>query len=298
MTGPMTGQRPAQTGTPGADHGAPRSLFVALLDDAAIFPPGNARMTTALQAHTARLRSPDALFVGCFLCSVTRLDELLTCLPADLPLLELSLVATGDPAELRTALTAIADSDRLQLRAVETRLAQDGVAPTLATLDALLPVGTLGYVEVPLDANVGGAVDTVAAAGHRVKLRTGGTTAAAFPSAASLARGMSACLAAGAPFKLTAGLHNPIRHRDPVTGFEHHGFLNVLAATGAGQDDDVAALASVLEEQDETSLASFARGLSDPAARALRSRFVAFGTCSTEEPLADLRGLGLLAQTA
>ena len=42
------------------------------------------------------------------------------------------------------------------------------------------------------------------------------------------------------PFKCTAGLHNAVRHRAADTGFEHHGFLNVLLATrqafdGAGR---------------------------------------------------------------
>ena len=35
------------------------------------------------------------------------------------------------------------------------------------------------------------------------------------------------------PFKCTAGLHHAVRHRAADTGFEHHGFLNVLLAVAA-----------------------------------------------------------------
>ena len=73
---------------------APR-LFSGLLDDAALFPPGNAPMGLALEQHAHTLQSPDAAFVGTFVCASSRLPELLAELPAQEDQLDLSLVCVG-----------------------------------------------------------------------------------------------------------------------------------------------------------------------------------------------------------
>ena len=137
------------------------------------------------------------------------------------------------------------------------------------------------------------ALDELSAAGHSLKLRTGGADADAFPSAVELATCIAAALDRELPFKCTAGLHNALRHRDDETGFEHHGFLNVLVATRASLDGaDVTEVASVLEETDADKLLS----RTDEAALARARRwFRSFGSCSIAEPLADLRQLGLMS---
>src|SRR5438132_1068788 len=74
------------------------------------------------------------------------------------------------------------------------------------------------------------ALDEVAAAEHRLKLRTGGLEARAFPASSTLAGWIDAALDRELPFKATAGLHRAVRHRAD-DGFDHHGFLNLLVAT-------------------------------------------------------------------
>ena len=94
-------------------------------------------------------------------------------------------------------------------------------------------------------------------------------------------------------FKCTAGLHNALRHTDPDTGFEHHGFLNVLAATRVALDGgDVE---GALAERDGAALVA---ALPD-ADTLVRTRrwFVSFGSCSVTDPRDDLRTLGLVADS-
>ena len=92
----------------------------------------------------------------------------------------------------------------------------------------------------------------MAAAELRLKFRTGGIEADLFPSVPTVAAWIDAALDRETPFKCTAGLHDAVRHRDPATGFDHHGFLNVLAATRTALDGgDVVA---VLAEEDGAAL--------------------------------------------
>lgn len=272
--------------------------FATLLDDAAIFPPGNAPMSEALQGYVHSRGSTDARCIGAFLCSAARLAELVEALPEEVAQLDLSLALAGVD-ELWPALADVAAHERLVLRAVEVPAGEAGARGAVEALEAALPSGVVGYVELPLGPELDAAAQTVAEAGRRVKLRTGGTTASAFPTEPALAAGLSTCVQVGAAFKLTAGLHDAVRHRDTTTGFEHHGFLNVLVAVsaalaGAGVDD----LERVLADRDGAALAEQVRSLTPDQVQAVRSHFVAFGTCSTSDPLSDLHRLGLLPVAA
>ena len=96
------------------------------------------------------------------------------------------------------------------------------------------------------------------------------------------------------PFKATAGLHRAIRNTAPGTGFEQHGFLNILLAVDAALGGaPVADLAAVLADRDAAGVAARVAGLGEERIAAARARFTSFGTCSIDEPLADLAALGL-----
>ncbi|MFL6131215.1 MAG: hypothetical protein ACJ72A_00315 [Nocardioidaceae bacterium] len=83
-----------------------------------------------------------------------------------------------------------------------------------------------------------------------------------------------------------------MRHGEDDTGFEHHGFLNVLVATRAALDgssvDDVA---RVLVETDCDKLTA---AIDPERMSSARRWFGSFGSCSVVEPLDDLIALGLL----
>jgi hypothetical protein len=123
-------------------------------------------------------------------------------------------------------------------------------------------------------------------------------TAQAFPTVAELASFVSRCMAADNPFKLTAGLHRALRHRDPMTGFDHHGYLNVLVATCLGwlPDSPFCDIEDVLATRSPDPLVQLARRMVRQPGESSESRtwFWSYGSCDIAEPLTDLVALGLL----
>jgi hypothetical protein len=184
------------------------------------------------------------------------------------------------------------------VRAIELPAAPTpaGVDEALAAVRAAaIPEDVPVHLELAAAPERDAALHRLAGSGVRAKIRTGGTVAAAFPDEHGLATALTGCVHRGLAFKLTAGLHHAVRYTDPATGFEHHGFLNVLLAVAAAlAGGDIAGVAAVLADRDGAALARAARGLTPASARSVRAAFVSFGTCSISEPVADLITLGLL----
>jgi hypothetical protein len=183
------------------------------------------------------------------------------------------------------------------VRQVESAVAKRGEDP-LPGLRAFLGLFAKrkAYAEIPLTAGLLNALDQVAearAAGLDVapKFRTGGLAAELFPTPVELAGVICACRDRNMPFKLTAGLHHALRYTDRETGLTHHGFLNLLVACCEAADGAApGAVAQVLAGTDPLPLVEGAR----VRLQQDRPLWIGFGTCSVEEPLADLRALGLL----
>jgi hypothetical protein len=166
----------------------------------------------------------------------------------------------------------------------------------VAALRAHLPDAAAGFIEVPRGGARAEVLAVLAGSGYHAKLRTGGTEPATFPTAAELAEAIVGCCGRGVAFKCTAGLHHAVRHTAGDTGFEHHGFLNVLAATAAAEADaDSGDVARILSERSPEAVCAAVRGLTAEQAHRVRRRFLSFGTCSVTEPLDDLIALGLVA---
>ncbi|MFC0863666.1 hypothetical protein ACFHYQ_15290 [Sphaerimonospora cavernae] len=284
-------------------------LFASLFDDAALFPPGNAPMADAVPAHRRHRASWYARFVGPFICADTRLAEL----PADVAI---SVVVTGGPAAIErlgeglseglgplpnaVALEVSGVADPADAAAAVTALrnwTSGGRASGGRTSDP--DRGAAGFVEVPRGEASLPVLDVLAGTAFLAKFRTGGLQPQAFPSEAELAGAIVACADRGLPFKCTAGLHHAVRHTAPGTGFEHHGFLNVLLATSAALDGVAAdEVAEVLAERDAVAVADRIRALGDDDVAAARRMFRSFGTCSIDEPLDDLAALRLITVPA
>ncbi|SNR49392.1 hypothetical protein SAMN06265360_107158 [Haloechinothrix alba] len=130
-----------------------------------------------------------------------------------------------------------------------------------------------------------------------LKFRCGGATAGAFPGAGELARAVVAAARAGVTIKATAGLHHAVRYTDPDTGFDHHGYLNlVLAVARAVAGSQVDAVADTLRSRDTPELARQARSMTSRAAGVTRRALAGFGSCSTAVPVTEAAELGLVRQ--
>jgi hypothetical protein len=278
-------------------------LFRGLVDDAALFPPGDAPMARAAADHRHHRAAPYAKLVGRFLCPESRVRELGAALGEGASI-AVGVIADGGAESARRTVDDLrshpvertmpwtSPRERITVEAVEIPLPREGdLAAAVPALAHAVP-GVETYVEIPLVPGWRGAVDACGAEGVAAKLRTGGLTAAAFPLDREVGDFIAACVEAGTPFKCTAGLHRAVRHTDPVTGFHHHGFLNILVATHAAvTGGDVLAAVTARDGGD---LVSICQGTDDQAARVVRAAFRGFGSCSVAEPLQDLAGLGLL----
>jgi hypothetical protein len=271
--------------------------FTALLDDAAVFPPGNLPLAEAVTAHYGHRRSAYAGLVGPLVLPAAALGALAPLLEAGTAPLALSVTLPGEPAAVAPAVAAAA-LDTVTLAAVETPLAAGAqIGELLGALEAALPDGVTGYVEVPRDEGGVAVLDALAESRHRAKFRTGGLVPRAHPGEAELAGMLTGAVARGLSFKCTAGLHHAVRHTDGE--LEQHGFLNVLLATeaalrGAAPEE----LAALLAQRDAVGVAGQVAGLGDERLAAARASFTSFGTCSVADPRDDLIRLGLLPATA
>ena len=285
------------------------ALVRRLVDDAAVFPPGNAPMDRALTAHREHHGSWYAALVGPFLCADTRLPELARALPGAAEPLQIALVVTGGAGAIEPALTWVAREPRVGLSAVEVALrASDdpsaGARRITTVLESALPENVVAYVEMPRPDDPArlapgwlGALDEIAAAGHRVKYRTGGLEAGDCPGEWELAALLGAALDRELALKCTAGLHGAVRRTAPSNGFEEHGFLNVALSVHAALDGaDTADIAATLALRDRNAVAERARALSAAQVTSMRRWFTSFGSCSVTDPLDELVELGLFSK--
>lgn len=266
--------------------------FASFFDDAAIFPPGSASMDVAVPQHEDYANAWFADLVGPFVITDIRLAEAQAELAKHVgQTLDVSVIPTSGVDAIAPTLDAVAGDPRLSLSSVEVPvLKADDVLAAAASVHevcGLVP----SYVEIGWSTDWDSAAERLSGTSSRLKIRTGGTTAEAFPTSDQLAEAIIAAIRHGVPFKCTAGLHQGIRHVDEQ-GFIHHGFLNILLAA---LSDDEADIVSTLNRDDDRIVEEFA-SLSEHDVALARSRFVSFGTCSVLEPIEDLIHQGLLEE--
>jgi len=189
-----------------------------------------------------------------------------------------TLVVEGEPSPLPA-----------QAETLETRLPHRLSLPT--------------YCEAPIGEIVAGSEGAFA------KVRTGGLMPEAIPSSEALADFLRQAALRRIPFKATAGLHHPIRSVRPLTYAPDspcasmHGFVNVfVAAAFAWQGAERDVMRDVLSDADAGAFQFLTgalrwrgRSLAVAEIQSARRDFAhSFGSCSFEEPVADLRTMGWL----
>ncbi|MPZ51615.1 MAG: hypothetical protein GEU79_02600 [Acidimicrobiia bacterium] len=266
-----------------SDRTTSRALFESLIDDAALFPPAKDPMDVALPGHVERRTSPHGWMLGRFLVAGTRLEDLRETLARDVSM-DLGLILAA-PADL-DVLNVVDDDRRLSLAGIELG-PKFGDSTSLA-VDPSIPT----YREIDRSGDLDDQLDQVSTDGVGAKLRTGGLEAGAFPSVDELASFITGCVARDLGFKCTAGLHNAIAHTDEATGFEHHGFLNILCATHAALDGEDPSQA--LTDRVGAGLIKTVSAITPADATAIRECFHGYGSCVFSEPVDDLVGLGLI----
>jgi hypothetical protein len=287
---------------------APPVLFDGWIDDAAMFPPGNASVDEAVGAHLRYRRSWFASLIGPLLVSDLKLAEVGRTLrqvrmsggPEGTLPLAVSVVNTSGAGGLLSLVGR--EIEGVQLAAVETALRDlddlAGNAGRVVSAAGQLDDAVRVFVEIPYAPGWEKAVAVVEAAGYYGKLRTGGLEPVDTPPSDQLAHQLSVLIEADLPFKATAGLHHAVALPGSDPGRpRQHGFLNLLVAVEALVDGgSESEAADLLGESGSQSVLDHVGAWNDTQASRIRRRFRSFGCCGVLDPINDLAALGLIAE--
>ncbi len=290
-----------------------RALLAEIVDYAGLFPPSQLSMSESVNNYATYKNSKFSWILGRFIVPVARLDEFAESakdiFPKNRDVWKLSVLASGDIYETvrriedfngKFSTNAIAD-------ALEIKVANALEIENVATP---IPENLTAYFELPLNENLSDSILTLAVTKHHAKIRTGGITPEAFPTAEQITRFMRICLAANVPFKCTAGLHHPLRCQKPLTYEKDaptgmmNGFLNVfLAACFLQQGFKPKLIQELLMDKREDNFLFTDDGvlwrqeyfISTSQLKHLRTHdAISFGSCSFVEPIDDLKEIGIL----
>jgi hypothetical protein len=249
--------------------GSLRALLTHLIDYAGLYPRAGLPLAAVVENYKRYLALPESWILNRLVVPHSKLAEL--------------------HLEMNWRVTLLVDAEpgtlQPQVESLEIKAGRGLSLPT--------------YCEVPLEKITDGFA----------KVRTGGLTPESIPAAEDLAEFLCGAAERRLAFKATAGLHHPLRSERPLTYAADaprgvmHGFVNVFLAAGfAWHGADRGTVLEVLKETDAGTFQfhddrAFWRDQSlstEQISEARREFAHSFGSCSFEEPLADLRDLGWL----
>lgn len=286
------------------------ALWQGIIDDAAVFPPGNAPMPEAVSRHADSLDAWYAPCVGPLLMpvgAVGAFKEAVSDAGVRIPAVGLAVrPGTATVDEIVAAVASLESVEGTRVANVETALPagepQGMAAQNLAaTLCDALPESCAIWLEVRSAEDTHDAMTAIGSSQRPVgaKYRMGGTDAAGFPSIDDAFTVLEAAAVTGTRLKLTAGLHHLHRYNDTDLGVTHHGFGNVMACLHAllrGQEAPLAR--ELLADPVHSHTTAILSEMSDSAVTALRTVLASFGCCGVTDPIDDLVAAGLLLTPA
>lgn len=292
---------------------AARALLAGIIDYAGLFPPSQVSMAEAVLNYATYKSSNYNWLLGRFVLPASRLDEFIEntgdfVRSGASGVWRLSVLAGEDVPETIRRIENFNAKNSSRVLCDVLELKASTVSEIENAVNAL-PDYLTAYFEIPNDKRLADLIAALAIREQRAKIRTGGVTNDDFPTTAEIIRFVRTCLAANVPFKATAGLHHALRCFKPLT-YEStapmgamHGFLNLFLATGfARQGFKPNLLESLLEDEFEESF-EFTDGgvtwhrdyiLTVAQVERTRKSIISFGSCSFDEPVADLQEMKLL----
>lgn len=295
-----------------------KSLLASIVDYAGLFPPAQLSLPTAVAMYDRAQASPHAWMLDRFVVPVTHLHELNQLLSTfsekaygSKPWL-LSVIVSKNWATELEQIHQLRETAAQQVCQVEIRALEIAPLP-LSEMQQIclnLPAEVEVFFEIPFDADLEPYLKVLQQTNTAAKLRTGGMTPDAFPDSAQLSQRVLSLAAAHIPFKATAGLHHALRGNYHLTyepnsaSTDMLGFLNlaILTAFAYQQRITLAEAQTLLEERSinafqftDTKISWRDRVLSvSEIAQSRQQFFRSFGSCSFQEPIADLHHLGFL----
>lgn len=294
-----------------------------LVDYAGLFPPSELPLDTAIRNFARYTAGESAWMLGRFVLPVSKLTEFAevahmeTIDGASSAPWRLSVLASADlPQTIHAALAfnhqpANAAQPRMLVDTIEMKAGSvDEVRAAAAALHSLnVDESLITYIEVPADASVE-LLSLISRNRLRAKLRTGGIPTSSddrtVPPVKDVLSFIRRCNEAHVAFKATAGLHHAVCGQYPFTYREDslqgtmHGFVNFfLAGAFLRAHLSQETLAELLREVQPSAFLFDSEGAewrghrisNDELDLARRDFCISFGSCSFEEPVAELKTL-------
>lgn len=285
-----------------------------MIDYAGLFPPAKLELEPALAEYVG-LKEDRAWLVDLFVCPSNKLQDLDSlCRRKGIEGLGVSVI--GNPLEQPDKTLASLERDiqrmegcvNLEFGAYEVKVSVHEDGPIHRALKAIDRCG-MGdlvedvYVEFEWSSHLEESMHDLAGVNPNfgVKGRTGGVTADLFPSVEDVAHLIHTAVSIEIPFKLTAGLHEPLRYLDKSLDIHRHGFLNVCLASALALAGDIptSEIEKILLIEDGK-LITFDDERIHVGELSLRADdldlfqdwFGGFGSCSVDEPVDGLKKLG------